>query len=222
MTCTSEAPSCDLLASLPDTAAPIRPGTWTVRECVVHLIVETEDCIELARGAPAPYVYSGSVECNAEGAAKLADIPQADPHKLAGLLADVVDRLLEAAAGRPGEQPVDFWGTPADLSRLVALVLGEFVVHGYDIAKAAGRPWPIEEQTAQLAVYGYAPCLNLCLARDIGGHTAGYLIEVRGGPALLVRFTDGRLSVEAPGEESVRAALACRRSSAGDEPPPEV
>lgn len=189
----------DLVASLPDATAAITPGTWTVRECAVHLVVETEGIIELALGAPAPYVYSGAAEFSAEGAAKIADIPEADPRKLAGLLADVAARMVEAAAGRSGEQPVDFWGRQEDLSRLVALVLGEFVMHGYDIAKAVGRPWPIEASTAQVAMYGYAPRFDLCVTSDVGGHTAAYLIEVRDGPSSVVRFTDGKLSLEPPG-----------------------
>jgi len=189
----------DLVGSLPDATAPIRPGTWTVRECAVHLAVEAEGCIELARGAPAPYVYCDAASFNDEGAAKIADVPETDPGRLARMLVDVVERWVEATANRRGDQPVDFWGRPQDLSRLVALQLGEFVMHGYDIAKAVGRPWPIEASTARLALYGYSPCLGLCVAEDIDAHTAGYLVEVRDGPALVVRFANGALSIEPPG-----------------------
>lgn len=189
----------ELVASLPESTAPIRPGTWTVRDCAVHLAVEAEGCIELARGAPAPYVYSDAAQFNVEGAAKIADNPESDPRKLAGLLGDAAERLLDASANRAGNQSVDFWGIPQDLSRLVALELGEFVMHGYDIAKAVGRPWPIEPSIAHLALYGYAPCFHLCVASDIGRHTAGYLIEVRDGPEMVMRFTDGVLSIEPPG-----------------------
>ncbi|MGQ0465313.1 MAG: maleylpyruvate isomerase N-terminal domain-containing protein [Sporichthyaceae bacterium] len=198
-----------LVASLPDATAPIlylagsepspAAGTWTVRECAVHLAVEVEGCIEVVRGAPAPYVYTDIHTCNAEGAAKIADNPESDPRKLAGLLLDASERLTAATANRSGDQPVDFWGVAADVSQVVALELGEFVMHGYDIAKAVGRPWAIDPATAQLALHGYAPCLQLCAAKDVGGHTAGYLIEVREGPALVVRFLDGKLSIEPPG-----------------------
>lgn len=46
-------------------------------------------------------------------------------------------------------------GLPFDLARLVCVALGEQLLHGYDVATAVGRPWPIDPAPAQPVLYGY-------------------------------------------------------------------
>lgn len=46
---------------------------------------------------------------------------------------------------------------PLDLARLVCIIVGEHLIHGYDIATADGHPWPIEPDHAKLVLYGYGP-----------------------------------------------------------------
>ena len=74
------------------------------------------------------------------------------------------------------------------------------VLHGYDVAFALGQPWPIDPGDANLSLGGLAPVLSLIVDPDeTRGLSAGYGIELRNGPALTVRFTDGAYGLEAPG-----------------------
>jgi uncharacterized protein (TIGR03083 family) len=190
----------ELIATLPDATAPTALPDWTVREVVAHLLVETEPCIELALGAAAPYTWAGAAEFNAGGAKAIADIPETDPTKLAGLVGDVLSRFVTTAAGQPADGPVDFFGFPFTVAQLVGLALGEYLVHGYDVAAAVGRPWRIDPVHAQLALHGYAPCFGMCLHKvNSAGHTAGYGIDLRGGEGMTARFVDGVFSLEPPG-----------------------
>ncbi|MGQ0465318.1 MAG: maleylpyruvate isomerase N-terminal domain-containing protein [Sporichthyaceae bacterium] len=196
----------EMIGSLPDTCAPIRPGTWTVREAVAHMITELRPCIEVARGAPAPFVYAGREEFNGEVAERIGDLPEADPARLAGLLADTVADFVAVAESRPGACVVDFFGTPMSLAQTVGIVIGEFAVHGWDIATAVRRPWPISAEVAGLALYGYTPLFGMCVGPRAAGHTATYHLDLSGG-GVVARFVDGAFSIEPP-EGPVDATLA--------------
>jgi hypothetical protein len=124
-------------------------------------------------------------------------------------MTDAARQLLNATEGRSGDQPVDFYGMPFDLAKLICVDLTEWVVHGYDVAKATGHPWPIDPTHAQLALYGCGPLFGLCLNPETTkGHTAAYGIELRGGEGLTIRFTDGRFSLEPAGSAPVDCVIS--------------
>lgn len=192
--------TANLLRSLPDTDGPIPGSAWTVREAVVHLANYGPVYTEIARGIPSPVRSNQTPELAQENLRRIADVPESDPVKLAELMSDGVGTLLEATAGRRGDQPVLFHqGVSMDLAGLVCISLGEAVLHGYDIATAVGRPWPIDPTHALLILYGYGPVFGTILNPDTApGVTAGFAIELRGGPSFTGRFTDGEFAFEAP------------------------
>lgn len=197
----------ELLGSLPDATAPIRPGTWTVREAAVHLTVEANHCVEIAHGAPSHAMTNA--EFNAFSEARIADIPETDPQKLSELIREGAHRLLEAADGHPGDQPVTYYGLPCSLAHVMGMELGEFIVHGYDIAKATGHPWPIDPLHAQLSLHGYAPIFQACIRpKAAKAHTAAYAIELRGGEGFVVRFCDGQFAWEGAGSGPVDCVIS--------------
>ena len=192
-----------LVRSLAHSKDPIPDSEWTVREAAVHLSIGTNLYAEIATGTPSPFVYESKPANDALMAVLNADIPERDPGKLAGLMSDAAARLLQAVAGRVGDQPVTWHaGLRLDLAALMCLQLYDWVLHGYDIARAAGRPWPIDPTQAALALAGSAAAFGVCLnPTTTVGHTAAYGIELRGGLGeLTARFEDGHYSVEAPGE----------------------
>jgi hypothetical protein len=141
----------------------------------------------------------------------IADIPETDPGKLAALVGDAYDGFLDVTAGRPGGQEVRYHGgLTYDLARLACVLLGEPVIHGYDMATALGQPWPIDPVHAQLILYGYGPLYGQCLnLATTAGLCASYGIEVRGGGSLTVSFVDGHYQLA----EGISGSVDCEISA---------
>ena len=75
--------------------------------------------------------------------------------------------------------------------------LGEHLLHGRDIARAVGRPWPLDPRDARLVLDGAFAWAPLFVdAERARGLTAAFELRVRGGPRGVFRFGDGRLRVE--------------------------
>lgn len=94
-------------------------------------------------------------------------------------------------------------GSKMTLTNLTCEVLSELTVHGWDIARAEGVPWPIDPSHAALVVEGFLlPSLHVLgrsmVDRDAAaGVRARFEIRIRGGGRAWLRFHYGDLSVEA-------------------------
>lgn len=200
----------DLLRSLPDTRARIPGSRWTVGDAAAHVVmnmrtealVAAGEAVSWAQGATsAPGTPRGVAELNAQGVAAEAE---RDPRALADMLVMAVSDFLAASATLPADHPMPsqyFQGPMAlDLAGVTGAELGEMLVHGYDIAKATGRPWPVADGDARLALRAALRLVSAYVNPDTArGHTGGYDLRIRGGPRLVIRFTDGRASLEQPG-----------------------
>jgi hypothetical protein len=147
----------DLLRSLPDLTGAIPRSDWTVREAGAHLLTGTTLCADIATGMRSPVSDLGPDTLAAENAARIVDIPESDPATLARLLEDAVDRVLHVTVHRQGDEIV-VWhgGRRIPLSHLVALCVGEQLLHGLDIAATTNRAWTIEPAHVRLVVSAYA------------------------------------------------------------------
>ena len=183
-----------LLDGVDDVEAPVPRSDWTVREAAGHLI-----SVFRAFGASIEGRLDGwgTPEGDAVARAIMEVEDSGNPRALAGHLADAVQAFLAAATGR---SPDEIMGTPwydRDRTHLVVamtcLVLGEAVVHGYDLAQAVGRPWPIEADDARLIISGVFPAKTGVIADPEATTDVDVTYEVRadGGPAFSVRFADG-------------------------------
>jgi uncharacterized protein (TIGR03083 family) len=188
----------------------MRGSDWTVGEAAAHLAVVAGAFAAVAAGRPvgpagvAPDLddfHERLAQVNARAIAAAA-AHTGDPARLAGRLGDGIAALLRALAERPGEDLVETpWygrGVRCRLDTLTCLAIGEVVVHGYDLARALRRPWPIDPEHARLVVAGVFPAMvPLLVDREAAaGLHAAYELRVRGGPRLVVRFHDGAASVE--------------------------
>lgn len=192
--------STGLIETLPDTEAPIPGSKWTVREVGVHLVNVGVRYAGMIQGEPLGYGSLTPEECARMNDQLIADIPESDPVKLAALIHEGTERLLDASARCDDEQTV-VWHCqfPIPVPNMVAIAMAEHLVHGYDIAVAVQRPWPITTAHALLAHFGYGPAYGLCLnPATTAGHTAGYGIEFRTGERFTIRFVDGEYQVEPP------------------------
>ncbi len=111
---------------------------------------------------------------------------------------EAAEQLIDTTAGRPDQQRVPYHcGVRLPIADLVAVMAGEHLLHGYDIATAVGAPWPIDPAHAAVVLGAYAPNYGLCLnPATTRGLDAAYEIELRGLGRLVARFVDGEYRLE--------------------------
>lgn len=180
------------------TRVPSTPE-WTVADALAHVVtvaprycqgirhegewVSPDELSELNRRQLAPLATCDVAELSTRLRATLAE--------LAGLLDGF------------GEVPPTFrFHGGGELRADVALgiLLGELVVHGWDIARALGAPWPIDPSHVELIQQGLTPVLPGWLdARTAHGHNGAYEIRLRGQGTHRFLFRDGHLTMNPVG-----------------------
>jgi hypothetical protein len=202
----------DLCRPLPSADVPIQNSEWTVREATVHLAFMADVYTEIAMGTPGPIAGFDVATVAHRNAERIADIPESDPGKLADLISQATNRFTGATSGRPGTETVryvEFSPMDLDLAQLGGILLGEFLLHGYDMATAVRSPWPITASEALLVLAGYAPVFGTVTNPETSkGHTAGYGIQMRGGPQFTIRFIDGEYGLEPAGAGPVDCTIS--------------
>ncbi len=116
---------------------------------------------------------------------------------LSAQLGEAADGFLEASAGRSPDQPVPApWYAPGaslPLAAATCLLLGEQVIHGRDLARSMGRPWPIAREHALLMAQVIASMMPLVLDPQAArGVRAVHALHLRGGTGFVLRVGDGR------------------------------
>jgi hypothetical protein len=124
------------------------------------------------------------------------------------MLVAAVDDFLAASAKLPADHPMPsqyFQGGMAlDLAGVTSIDLGEVLIHGYGIAKATGRSWPIAADDARLVLGGALRLVPRYVNSETArSHTGCYDLRIRGGPRVAIRFIDGRAELEEPGSTPV-------------------
>jgi uncharacterized protein (TIGR03083 family) len=189
----------DLLRDLPTADTPIEGSQWSIRDAAAHLTNITMVYTEMATGAASPIAQfpSGVSRHNAQ---RLADNADMAPAALAKSLIVATEQFAEATTSRAPSTSIRFHGgMTLNLSQLAAALLGEYVLHGYDIALAAGAAWPIDPAHAALVLPCYIPVFSLLTDPETShGHTAAYRLELGAAGRFTARFVDGALSIEAP------------------------
>lgn len=183
-----------LVEQVEDTRLPIPESAWTVRDAAAHLAGGTRRYAGLLRGeADVSAIPLDKEYLDRRARSLIADNPETDPKNLADQIRDGFQELLRATETVAADQPIGWYaGLRLTAAGIAALYLGEPLLHGYDIASAAGRPWPIDPEYAVLAVGGYR-FINPGLFQPsvAAGLEATYGIEIAGSEPFSVRITDG-------------------------------
>lgn len=180
------------LATSVDDSLPLRASSWCARDVTGHLLTVlrryTNREVSGSSGlAPTP---RGVDELNAAELAALAGMGTDQ------LLADIAIEL-KTIREVFGPDAVDLHmtvpfhaGATVDIAAGLANLVGEFLVHGWDVARAAGRAWPIAEVDARLVLNGVVQMLPNYVKRDARGALAirlnlpdarPWLLDIRDG-----------------------------------------
>jgi uncharacterized protein (TIGR03083 family) len=189
---------CALLASADRPDAPA-VGAWRVRDVGAHLTGVTAYTAML-RGVPSPVrSIDGIATWNASNVTAAS---QLDCAILAARVDDAYAGFLAEARRHPAEEVV---GWHADLrlpvATLCAILAGEAYLHGWDIARALRRPWPLDPHDMRTIFLGLLPVLpHYVDPQRATGLTATFDIRLRGDPAAhaIFAFDHGRLAIQPP------------------------
>jgi uncharacterized protein (TIGR03083 family) len=191
----------DLVTAAPDPGVRV-PNTpqWTVAEAFAHIATVAPRYAQGARHEGEWAERAGDLaDLNAR---QIAALPTTDVSSLAERLTVDIAALADLIAGFGDEQPVFRFHGGEKISADVSLgvLLGELVVHGYDIAQALHRPWPIDPAHVQLILRGISPILPGWLDPERArGHTGRYEVRLRGQGVHRFDFDRGRLTMNPPG-----------------------
>lgn len=170
-------------------------GTWSIGETANHVASSPEYFLAAARGEA---TLESLDEVDAGNARSLAQDPERDPSVLADRLETGVKELVSYAATVDGNPTVAaFVGVEVPLSTLLAIELGEVLVHGYDIARAAALPWTIEPSDALVAHREFLALLPYLLDKKrSSGARVDAGLRIRGMEPVRVSVHDGTLELE--------------------------
>jgi hypothetical protein len=222
-----------LFRSIRDPGAAPVVGHWNLAEVALHLSQIWSGIPRLARGDPSAVHELLPDRAGVAGDSLVQDVPdlgvvttrlvRADPERDLSVLADRIETCAEQyfaeCAGQSPEElhPWLIQGITVPSAAFTCHLLNETVVHGYDIARAAGRPWRINPAHAvMLADHFFLPVLEgadphiLVNADTAAGVHATFDVRIRGGSRFHRHFVfdDGALRVEAPSARRVDCHLS--------------
>ncbi|HET9257408.1 MAG TPA: hypothetical protein VFO16_19705 [Pseudonocardiaceae bacterium] len=222
----------ELLRSIRDPASTPVVGQWNLAEVALHLSQAWLAIPGLARGnrsevdALIPERAGVAGDSLVRDFADLGDMTtrgvRADLERNSGVLADRIEaraeRYFAECVGRSADEvrPWLVQDVTLPLSAFTGHLLNETIVHGYDIARAAGRPWRINPTHAVLVMDQFF--LPLVQAADprllvnpdtTAGLHATFNVRLRGGSRFHVHFVfdNGVLRVETPSARRVDCHL---------------
>ena len=207
-----------LMRSIAEPSAPA-VGQWNAAEVAMHLSQAWIVVPGLARQdlsrihAVLPSLAGVAGDSLIRDMWDLADTTtlaaKSDPERDLAVLADRIEQRAQEyfgeCAGHSPDEPRGWLvaGTTVPLAALTGHLLNETIMHGYDIAHAAGRTWRIEPAHAAMVVHQFfVPVLHTADPRTFvnaekaAGVQATYQLHLRGDGRLNLVFDDGTCRIE--------------------------
>ena len=190
-------------------------GTWTVGDVAAHLSHGFRADTDAIAGRPVPEAIVTKAGI-AEATAKiLVEDAERDPLLLADRITTLAAEFDDVAA-RSRSATVDWLqGTRLPPSAVACHLLNECLVHGHDIAKATGRPWPISRHHALLAIEAFVlpliaalPPTALMNQEQAGSFRARIELRLRGGGRTVMVFDRGALTLDTGRARDVDAHIS--------------
>jgi uncharacterized protein (TIGR03083 family) len=210
---------------------PHAVGQWNLREVAMHLsqawttvpglakrdLSGIHEVVPSLAGAAGDSLIRDMWELADTTARGVNSDPERDPAVLADRIEARAQEYFGECAGADPDAPRGWLvqGATVRLSTLTFHLLNETVVHGYDIAHAAGRPWRIEPAHAAMVLGRFiVPVLQALDSRAMvnagkaAGVRASYDLRIRGGDRFHFLFDDGELHVVEPSSRKVDCHLS--------------
>jgi uncharacterized protein (TIGR03083 family) len=213
----------ELVRAAPDPLAMVTPE-WSVSDMTAHVTVIAMLYTTVLAPAPVsialeaterqiPHVTLDMVsEFNAEA---LREYSERGPGELSEQLLGCIDEMLRITDDQDPARPVPWLGDArVPVAGILAHLLNELLIHGWDIARATGTPWPIPARESALF-------FDLFLVGMLRNGT-GQLLDSRARPQprrVPVEFRsafttpvtlvlhDGQVTVEPPGAPDTAARV---------------
>ena len=189
-----------LVTSVPDPGAPIPDSDWTVRDATAHVVTVARRFIDGPEGRGT--WVSSPRDLGAVNDTSIQALGDLDMAALAARLRQDL-AALAAQVRAYGTAPPSFrfhGGEEVAADVALGILLGELVVHGWDIARVVASPWPIERGDVELILDGVEPILPGWVDPDRAGDlTATFELRLRGGRTRVWSFRNGRLELGADG-----------------------
>jgi uncharacterized protein (TIGR03083 family) len=192
----------DLLQRQEDPGRGVTGLEWSVAQTAAHLAARTGRFARYLAGSEAPdRPISDIATENEEDIRERAARPFGEHVEE---LRSGVAAFVAGTRGKLGSDPFPWYsGITVDVATATGLLLGELDVHGFDVARTVGTPWPIpvaDGRTIVRAAVVLAP--YYVDPEATRGVSVTFRIAVRGGPTFRIRFDDGTASVEAAAGEA--------------------
>jgi hypothetical protein len=205
----------ELVRSVPDSRAA-SVGTWTVGEVAAHISHAYRADINALTGSQLPEVTVTKPGMDTLTAGLLAEDGERDPAVLADRIMALAEEFDEAASRSRADTTVG-WLQGARLTpcTVACHLLEECLIHGFDIARVTGRPWPVPRDYGLLVVEGFAYRLTAALPptafvdqEKAANFRARFDVRLRGGGRTTFVFDDGGLTFEAAGAPDIDAHVS--------------
>ena len=198
----------NLIQAIPDASVRAEGLDWTLGQVAAHLVANMRQHTDWVQG-------QGKVDycvpdLGAENSRHMDAVPTRQQDELARLFSEGTGAFLSAArAADPSRVIPEVVGPDLSLADLACVLLGEIVVHGHDIARTIGRPWPIDPRAATLIIEGTMAILPEFVDREAAAKVrATYELRLRRGPRYVVAVKDGEMQVEPPGARAVDCRIS--------------
>ena len=222
-----------VVALLREVAHPTSPavGQWALGDVAMHLSQVWAVVPGLARADLSEAYEAVPSLAGRRGDSVIDDLWDLSSVTTAGVDADaerdpsvLADRIEARAAGylagciNQSAEEVRPWlveGVTFPLPVLTCHLLNETIAHGYDIARADGRPWSVDPAHAAMVLEGFIIPVIAALPPDsvVDQHRAAavrvcYDLRIRGGGRYFFAFHDGSLVIEEPSSRRVDCHLS--------------
>lgn len=208
--------SVQLWRSVADPSASVPGLAWSAGQTAAHVVADMGEYAEVltrhVNGETAEFNIPDGSPARARNSANdrhLADVPERDMRRLADLLEGTAAKYLAAAAdiaAIDASHRVELLtadGLVLEPAVMTGLLLGEQLVHGLDIARAAHRPWSIEPDDALLVIPAVLSLVPKYLRPSrTKNANISYELRLRGAPRYRLAIADGKGVVTVAGKKA--------------------